>query len=160
MRLSSNHNRIASLCCCLLLLLLLMIRLSISFGLFSIFWVQEQMHQRAANTNRRNSMTQEVKLSRIKKCQHLYYLLRPELIRQSPVPLSSDAFSAWGTIFRFSFICVVRPNTTRLTVCRTRRQAIDRRSCGYHEEANRCTAFCMCVGCSPEIDVHSVVSRK
>jgi hypothetical protein len=30
------------------------------------------------------------------RCGHLYRLLRPELVKQNPVPLSSDAFSRWG----------------------------------------------------------------
>jgi hypothetical protein len=30
------------------------------------------------------------------KAQHLYKLLRPELVTSFKRPLSSDAFSAWG----------------------------------------------------------------
>jgi hypothetical protein len=30
------------------------------------------------------------------RCGHLYRLLRPELVKQNQVPLSSDAFSRWG----------------------------------------------------------------
>lgn len=61
------------------------------------------------------------------KGQHLYKLLRPELVRSNDVPLSSDAFSAWGIGDRESVI-EVQQATYRLfnVVIPELRDAIDK----------------------------------
>lgn len=39
----------------------------------------------------------QLKMRRDRKPRHLYELLRPELVKSNPKPLSSDALTGWGT---------------------------------------------------------------